>query len=77
MTTDGKMTVCPVVIAVITLHCAAPWISGGRIINLLPGPAAAAATIVDCGDYIPSGCEHLSCEIEVHSVLTDGAAMDE
>ena len=36
-TTEGKTTVCPVVIAVMTLHCAAPWISGGRIISLLPG----------------------------------------
>ena len=41
----GKTTVCPLVSAVITLHWAAPWISGGRIINLVPGPSATLAAI--------------------------------
>ena len=44
-TTEGKTTVWPVVIAVITLHCAAPWISGGRIISLVPVPPASLPTI--------------------------------
>ena len=44
-TTEGKTTDCPVVSAVITLHCAAPWISGGRIINLVPALPASRATI--------------------------------
>lgn len=49
-TTVGKTTVWPVVIAVITLHWAAPWISGGRIISLVPGPDAARCTISSIDD---------------------------
>ena len=44
-TTVGKTTDCPLVSAVITLHWAAPWISGGRIINLVPGPSATLVAI--------------------------------
>ena len=39
----------PVVSAVMTPHCAAPWISGGSIMILMPGLAAARSAIVVVG----------------------------